>query len=73
MTSTKIHCSVFSLKNATSFDMAHFVFVYYFGLVLSTCVLNHLKGNWLLNDTLNFIIFINMKFKNEIEIEIFLC
>lgn len=45
----------------------NFFLVYYFGLVLSTCVLNHFRGHWLLNDTLNFIIFINMKFKNKME------
>ncbi len=65
MTSTKIHQSVLSLENATSFDMAHFFVVYYFGFVVSTYVLNHFRGHWLLNDTQNFVIF-KMKLKLKI-------
>jgi hypothetical protein len=37
------------------------------GPIVSTCSLNHYKGHWLLNDALNYAIFISLKFRDEID------
>ncbi len=43
------------------------IIVDYFGLVVSTCILNQFKGHWLLSDALNSIISMILKFKNEFD------
>jgi hypothetical protein len=43
------------------------IIVDYFGHVVSTYILHQSKGHWLLSDTLNFVISMNLKFKDEID------
>jgi len=40
-----------------------------FGPILSARILNWSKGHWLLSDALNFAISMNIKFKDEIDLQ----
>jgi len=42
-----------------------------FGPLMSTCILNQCKGQWLLNDALNSTTFMTLKFKDEIDFATF--
>jgi hypothetical protein len=41
------------------------------GPVVSTCSLNHYGGHWLLSDALNYVIFMSLKFRDEIDFATF--
>jgi len=41
------------------------------GPIVSTCILNQSRGHWLLNDALNSIISMSLKFRDEIDFATF--
>jgi hypothetical protein len=43
------------------------IIVDFLGPILSTCILNQLKGDWLLSDALKFVISRCLKFRDEID------
>ncbi len=54
-------CHLFCFKTLTK------LLLIFFSLVITACVLNQSKGHWLLNDTFNSIIFINLKLRTKHE------
>jgi len=47
------------------------IIVDFFDPFMSTCILNQCKGHWLLSDALNSLIFMILKFKDEIDFATF--
>jgi nitrogen fixation protein FixH len=47
------------------------IIVDFFGLIMSTCILNQCKGHWLFSATLNSTIFMSLKFNDEIDFATF--
>jgi hypothetical protein len=41
------------------------------GPIMSTCSLNQYRGHWLLSDALNYVIFMSLKFRDEINFATF--
>jgi hypothetical protein len=42
------------------------IIIDFFGTIVIACISNQCKGHWLLNDALNFVISMSLKFKDKI-------